>query len=154
MDLLLVALLVLAVAAVVAVALGRVGGGMSPVDDSLPPPLPQPLARPADLDRARFGLALRGYRMDQVDLVLDEARDLLAAKDQEIARLRRLGRPEPLPERPSDDVPAPVPAPVDHDGGEPPPRTRTAQTRSRPDAPAGAAPRPPRRPVDGRALRP
>ncbi len=88
MDLLLVGLLVMAVAAVVAVALGRVPGGMAPVDDTLPPPLEEPLERPEDLDRARFSLALRGYRQDQVDEVLDEARDLLAAKDEEIARLR------------------------------------------------------------------
>jgi DivIVA domain-containing protein len=118
-DLLLVALLVMAVAAVVAVALGAVRGGMSPVDEQGPPPLAEPLVRPSDLDRARFRLALRGYRMDQVDLVLDEARDLLAAKDEEIGRLRRLARPELLPGQPGDGVPAPVPAPVDHLGRHP-----------------------------------
>lgn len=88
MDLLLVALLVLALGVVVAVAVGRVGGGLAPAADTLPPPLPEPVSDGADLDRARFRLALRGYRMDQVDVVLDQARDLLAAKDEEIARLR------------------------------------------------------------------
>ncbi len=102
MDLLLVGLLVMAVVAVVVVAVGRVPGGMSPPVDPLPPPLEEPVTRPADLDRARFRLALRGYRMDQVDQVLDEARDLLAAKDDEIARLRGTGT-----------VPGPVPAPVE-----------------------------------------
>lgn len=103
MDLLLVALLVLALGGVVAVALGRVGGGLAPTADPLPPPLPEPVRTAADLDRARFRLALRGYRMDQVDAVLDEARDLLAAKDEEIARLRA-GSPETVSTSgPSDD---------------------------------------------------
>lgn len=113
MDLLLVALLLLAVAAVVAVALGAVRGGMAPVGGTLPPALEGPVERPVDLDRARFGLALRGYRMDQVDAVLDEARDLLQAKDEEIDRLRG-----PAPDAPPvlatapADTPDPVPAPV------------------------------------------
>lgn len=113
MDLLLVALLLLAVAAVVAVALGVVRGGMAPVDGALPPPLAEPVSRPDDLDHARFGLALRGYRMDQVDAVLDEARDLLLAKDDEIARLRELTRgPSTTAGPPEDDTPLPLPAPV------------------------------------------
>lgn len=90
MDLLLIALLLAAVGAVVVVALGKVGGGMAPVQPETAPALEGPLERPVDLDRARFTLAVRGYRMDQVDSVLDEARDLLAAKDEEIARLHRL----------------------------------------------------------------
>lgn len=90
MDLLLIALLLAAVGAVVLVALGKVGGGMAPVQPDAAPALDGPLSRPGDLDRARFTLAVRGYRMDQVDAVLDEARDLLAARDDEIARLRRL----------------------------------------------------------------
>lgn len=112
MDLLLVVLLLLAVGVVVAVALNVLPGGLAPAGDPLPPPLEAPVQRPGDLDRARFALALRGYRMDQVDAVLDEARDLLAAKDEEIGRLRRL-------------VPAeaasldPAPAPVDADPADP-----------------------------------
>ncbi len=90
MDLLLIALLLAAVGAVVVVALGKVRGGLTPVQPDAAPALEGPLERPVDLDRARFTLAVRGYRMDQVDAVLDEARDLLAAKDDEIARLHRL----------------------------------------------------------------
>ena len=120
MDLLLVALLLMAVAAVVVVALGTVRGGMAPVDGTLPPPLEEPVREAADLDRARFGLALRGYRMEQVDAVLDEARDLLQAKDEEIDRLRGVTGPVPPPlEAPADDLAAapdlrsdPVAAPV------------------------------------------
>lgn len=55
---------------------------------SLPPVLLPAEASPADVDRVRFALGLRGYRMDQVDQVLDELRDQLAARDREIERLR------------------------------------------------------------------
>ena len=44
-------------------------------------------AEPSDVDRLRFAVGLRGYRMDQVDQVLDELRDQLAAKDRQIAEL-------------------------------------------------------------------
>lgn len=54
---------------------------------SLPAVLLPAVAVPADVDRVRFALGLRGYRMDQVDQVLDELRDQLAAKDAEIGRL-------------------------------------------------------------------
>jgi DivIVA domain-containing protein len=54
---------------------------------SLPPVLlPEPAA-PADIDRLRFAVGLRGYRMDQVDQVLDDLRDQIIAKDQKIAAL-------------------------------------------------------------------
>lgn len=53
----------------------------------LPPVfLPTELA-PADVDKVRFSLGLRGYRMDQVDEVLDRLRDELATKEQRIATL-------------------------------------------------------------------
>src|SRR5688572_7179322 len=55
---------------------------------SLPPVLLPVDAKPSDVDHIRFALGLRGYRMDQVDQVLDELRDQLAGKDAEIARLR------------------------------------------------------------------
>lgn len=91
MDLLLIALLLAAVGAVVVVALGKVGGGLAPVQPDATA-LDGPVEAPVDLDRARFALALRGYRMDQVDAVLDQARDLLVLKDAEIARLQQLLR--------------------------------------------------------------
>ncbi|MFC3686747.1 DivIVA domain-containing protein [Aquipuribacter hungaricus] len=120
MDLLLVALLLLSVAGVVAVALGAVRGGMAPVTETLPPPLAGPLEHADDLDRARFTLALRGYRMDQVDAVLDEARDLLEARDAEIARLRglvghagaHLAEPGDVQDPVPEGTPPPVPAPL------------------------------------------
>lgn len=75
------------------------GFGQPPAN--LPPVLLPAEAAPADVDRVRFSLGLRGYRMDQVDQVLDELRDQIAAKDEEMGRLRarlleveRPGRPE------------------------------------------------------------
>ncbi|WP_353712656.1 DivIVA domain-containing protein [Arthrobacter sp. K5] len=55
---------------------------------SLPPVLLPDDATPADVDNVRFALGLRGYRMDQVDQVLDDLRDQLAARNAEIERLR------------------------------------------------------------------
>src|SRR6476660_8491950 len=52
---------------------------------SLPPVLLPDDAKPADVDHVRFSLGLRGYRMDQVDEVLDDLRDQIAAKDDQLA---------------------------------------------------------------------
>lgn len=54
---------------------------------SLPPVLLPGTPEPSDVDRLRFSLGLRGYRMDQVDEVLDRLRDELAAKELRIAEL-------------------------------------------------------------------
>lgn len=67
---------------------------------NLPPVLLPAEAEPADVDRLRFAIGLRGYRMDQVDQVLDDLRDQLAAKDRKIADLgAELGRRRRGPER-------------------------------------------------------
>lgn len=77
---------------------------------SLPAVLLPDDAEPADVDRIRFAVGVRGYRMDQVDQVLDELRDQIARKDREIASLRtELDRPEPG--RPRLEGPEPDPAP-------------------------------------------
>jgi len=55
---------------------------------SLPPVLLPADAAPADVDSIRFGVGVRGYRMDQVDQVLDELRDQIARKDSDLERLR------------------------------------------------------------------
>ena len=44
--------------------------------------------RPDDLNSLQLGVGLRGYRMDEVDDVLDVLADQLAQRDEEIARLR------------------------------------------------------------------
>lgn len=82
---------------------GRRGGddgGQRALDDgfdqpvaNLPPVLLPADVEPSDVDRLRFAVGLRGYRMDQVDQVLDELRDQLAARDRKIADLgAELGR--------------------------------------------------------------
>jgi len=72
-----------------AAATGRLGG-LAPADRDLHDPgLPLDRSvRPDDLDRVRFGVVLRGYRMSEVDEVVDRLRDELADRDAEIAELR------------------------------------------------------------------
>ncbi|WP_050054498.1 DivIVA domain-containing protein [Pseudarthrobacter siccitolerans] len=55
---------------------------------NLPPVLLPANAAPQDVDSVRFALGLRGYRMDQVDQVLDELRDQLAESRQEVETLK------------------------------------------------------------------
>jgi DivIVA domain-containing protein len=82
-------------------------GGPRSLDDgfddpvaNLPPVLLPAGAEPSDIDRLRFAIGLRGYRMDQVDQVLDELRDQLAAKDRNISELEaELERLRAAPER-------------------------------------------------------
>lgn len=83
-------LLAMAVIAVVAgVVTGRISGSMEPPASSLPfRGLLQDGVRPAELEQLRFDAALRGYRMDQVDGVLDRLAQELARRDDEIAALR------------------------------------------------------------------
>ena len=82
-------LLILAVIGVVGVVASGYGGGMSTPEPDLPPlGLPAGPLRAEDLDAVRFSTAVRGYRMDQVDVVLDRLRSELAARDETIAELR------------------------------------------------------------------
>jgi DivIVA domain-containing protein len=109
--------------------------------DSAPLPLPAGRRLTADdLSGARFSVAFRGYRMAEVDLVIDRLAGELAERDDEVRHLRSLldgdadaaattGRharvdppepplPEPVPEPP---VPEPVPEPPPHPQPVPPP---------------------------------
>ncbi|MEV7660918.1 DivIVA domain-containing protein [Paenarthrobacter sp. NPDC089316] len=77
----------------VGISRGRtVGAGLDDPVPNLPPVLLPAEAQPSDVDSLRFALGLRGYRMDQVDQVLDDLRDQLRAKDREIERLGALAR--------------------------------------------------------------
>ncbi len=71
---------------------GRAGSplvdGLDDPVPSLPPVLLPERAEPADIDKLRFAIGFRGYRMDQVDQVLDELRSQLAARDLEISQVR------------------------------------------------------------------
>lgn len=74
---------------IAAVAVGRIGGGLDDPASSLPSRgLPPGPVAGADLDEIRFSPALRGYRMDEVDAVLDRVRDELDRRDVEIGRLK------------------------------------------------------------------
>jgi DivIVA domain-containing protein len=55
------------------------------------PPLELPVGRftADDVDGLHFSLGLRGYRMDEVDQVLDRVSSELRSRDVELARLRR-----------------------------------------------------------------
>jgi DivIVA domain-containing protein len=88
-------------AVLAAIALVAAGRG-----DALPEPLPDraPFSglsdgdlRPDDIGRLRFAVGLRGYRMDQVDLVLDRLTEALKARDARIAELEAAGRMAPPP---------------------------------------------------------
>ena len=91
-------LLAVAVIAVAAgVVTGRISGGMAPAPSSSPfRGLPPEGFVPADLEGLRFTPVLRGYRMDEVDQVLDQVGDQLRRRDAEIDRLNALLRGETL----------------------------------------------------------
>ncbi len=73
----------------VALVLGLVGGGMGRATSSLShEPLPDDDLHDPDLDELRFDVGLRGYRMSQVDGVVDRLRRELREKDEQIEVLR------------------------------------------------------------------
>jgi DivIVA domain-containing protein len=74
-------------------------------DEEMAPALPEgtpvelPDDRPAtgaDLRALRLSVVLRGYRMDEVDWVLDRLAEQVDARDREIARLRSVLHVEPV----------------------------------------------------------
>jgi len=84
-------LLVLAVlGAAAAVATNRIGGGLEQPASTLAPVdlLAEGPISAGDFDAVRFTPALRGYRMDEVDLVLQRLTEEMAQQEQEIDRLR------------------------------------------------------------------
>jgi DivIVA domain-containing protein len=50
--------------------------------------LPDGALAPSDVDGVRFSMAVRGYRMSEVDAVLARLRDELAERDRLLAELR------------------------------------------------------------------
>jgi|GEM_PF-1420646 len=59
-----------------------------PVRDVYRQPLPDQPLTAHDLDAVRFGVALRGYAMDQVDELLDRLRSDLSRLEDEVVLLR------------------------------------------------------------------
>jgi hypothetical protein len=73
-----------------ALILGLAGGGLGRGTTSLGhEPLPEDPIDDADFDDLVFDVGLRGYRMVQVDGVVDRLRRELREKDEQIAVLRR-----------------------------------------------------------------
>lgn len=93
MDLLLLLLAVGLVGVVAAVATGRVRGGLDEPARGRPDrAMPEGPLSGRDVERVRFNLAVRGYRMDEVDDALDRLQQELDARDARIATLTaRLG---------------------------------------------------------------
>ncbi len=100
---LLLPLAILAVLAIVLVlAVGRgdgLGASLSePVRDRPPAgELPDSAVAPQDIGAVRFTMALRGYRMAEVDTVLDRLADELAVRDERIAALEHPAPPGDTP---------------------------------------------------------
>ncbi|HEX7472954.1 MAG TPA: DivIVA domain-containing protein [Candidatus Limnocylindrales bacterium] len=95
---------------VAVVAAGR-GEGLVPTEPDRPDlalPEGRPVAR-EDVDRLRFSVGFRGYRMDEVDDVLDRLAADLALRDAHIDQLERQLAPSDPAVPPVPPVP-PVPA--------------------------------------------
>ncbi|MGQ0842590.1 MAG: DivIVA domain-containing protein [Sporichthyaceae bacterium] len=88
MFVLMVLLVAVVVFGVAAVAAGAGGTLADAALDRAPWRAPEEPLAAADLETVRFPSAIRGYRMDLVDAVLDRAAAALAARDAEILALR------------------------------------------------------------------
>lgn len=101
MIVVLLALLLVVIGLAAAVVIGRIPvTGMDEATATTPfEPLPEGPVTDADLDEVRFDQTLRGYRMTQVDGVIDRLRDELLSRDREIDQLRSEldGRTRSLP---------------------------------------------------------
>ncbi|KRF48556.1 cell division protein DivIVA [Terrabacter sp. Soil811] len=128
---------------VVALILGLAGGGLGRNTTSLShEPLPDEPIRDTDFDDLVFDVGARGYRMSQVDGVVDRLRRELREKDEEIAVLRGDAPAELAPE-PAQHVPGPAepaePAEAETEGLEPTPEpadTAEAAEEAEPAEPA------------------
>jgi DivIVA domain-containing protein len=95
-------------------AVGRMGAMPQARPDVAPPNLPADReVSAADVSGVRFAVGLRGYRMDQVDIVLERLAVDVHEKDVRIALLQRQLGSGPPPSRDADLVadraePAPV----------------------------------------------
>lgn len=72
-------ILVGAITAIALVATGRISRPPQGLHDQRPTYLPDAPVTSESLDRVRFSMAFRGYRMDQVDALVSQMRTTLAA---------------------------------------------------------------------------
>ena len=82
---------VVVIVVVVFAASGRGDGLDAPERDLATPWLPDGPVSPADVEAVRFAIGLRGYRMDQVDDVLDRLGREITARDDRISALEQRG---------------------------------------------------------------
>jgi DivIVA domain-containing protein len=125
-------------------AFGR-GEEMAPVlPEGTPVELPDDrLARGDDLRALKLSVALRGYRMDEVDWLLDRLSEQVDSRDREIARLRSVLHVERVPAGGEPELlthPFPAVRDVHQDGAGQADRPRpvpdgTEVTDARPDRP-------------------
>ncbi|HET8599883.1 MAG TPA: DivIVA domain-containing protein [Segeticoccus sp.] len=89
MIVLLVVIVVVLIGLTAAAVAGRVGAGTPPpVSTQSFQPLPPGELDAEDIADLRFDQALRGYRMDQVDGVVERLFEEIRQRDTEIAELR------------------------------------------------------------------
>lgn len=87
-------IVVLLIGAVAVVASGRWGAMSTAYDDRPDVSVPARQALTSDdIETARFGVALRGYRMDEVDTLLERIAREVAERDRRIADLERAVTP-------------------------------------------------------------
>ena len=126
------------VIAVAMLAVGRLGELAPVAPDRAPLDVPPGPLAPDDVDAVRFAVGLRGYRMDEVDEVLDRVADDLAVRDARIAELEaRLGAgpapsPSPAAADPAAFAPPALPEPAAPAGA---PATVDAAAQSDPEQP-------------------
>ncbi|HEY0237724.1 MAG TPA: DivIVA domain-containing protein [Friedmanniella sp.] len=117
MEWFIAALAVVALGVAAVVAAGGGGSMDEPVRDTYAMALPESPLDAAAVRQLRFGVALRGYAMDQVDAVLDRVAAELEAQADRIARLE--AQLAPAGTVSGEPVLAPAPAVVGEDWREP-----------------------------------
>ena len=104
------------IVAVAMLAVGRLGQLPDAPPDRAPLDVPEGPLEPDDIDAVRFAVGLRGYRMDEVDVVLDRLAGDLATRDARIAELERSAAglpPVPVERAPQPQVvPSELPPPA------------------------------------------
>ncbi|MEJ5944930.1 DivIVA domain-containing protein [Pseudokineococcus basanitobsidens] len=145
MSLVLLLVAVVVAGAAVAVGTGRLVGGLEEPTTSRPlRALPDGPLAAEDIDRVRFSLGLRGYRMDEVDAALDRVRDEVAERDARLAELEALLRSaapvDPPWRAPAGDAPLARDAPQDVPGDDR--GVSASDPGGRPAGTAGAASEP------------
>ena len=95
----------IAILGAVALVASGSGDGLEPVATDRPGPWvpPDRAVSGDDVRQVRFGVALRGYRMSEVDQLLDRLASEIALRDELIDELESQGRP--VPTRPQQTEP-------------------------------------------------